>query len=193
MARQPTNSRELVTALIAGQQELGEDLFALLYDRLRIVAASMMQRERGNHTLQPTALVHEAWMNLIDQDLIGDMPVDEARCRFVGLAAHAMRRVLIDHARSGNRQKRGGGAVRVTLTPDMPLQEVDNATLLDLDVALQELAGRSERLARVAELRLFGGLSSSEIAPLLGVALTTVKDDWTMARAMLSRTLRGPG
>ena len=121
------------------------------------------------------------------------MPVDEARCRFVGLAAHAMRRVLIDHARSGNRQKRGGGTIRVTLTPDMPLQEVDNATLLDLDVALQDLAGRSDRLARVAELRLFGGLSSSEIAPLLGVALTTVKDDWTMARAMLSRTLRGPG
>ena len=102
MARQPTNSHELVTALLEGQQELGDDLFALLYDRLRAVAASMMQRERGNHTLQPTALVHEAWMNLIDQDLIGDMPVDEARCRFVGLAAHAMRRVLIDHARSGN-------------------------------------------------------------------------------------------
>ena len=177
--------------LCRGDGSAQKELFELVYDRLRQVAGRLMESERQGHTLAPTALVHEAWLELVDQDAIGDVPIEEARRRFVGLAAHAMRRVLVDHARRGQRLKRGGAHQRVTLAGDLPLEDVDPATLLDLEGAIEGLAKRSSRLAEVAELRLFGGLSSQEIAAVLSISLTTAKDDWTMARAMLSRSL-GP-
>jgi len=189
MDRPGSDGSATLVRLCRGEGGAREQLFELVYDRLRQVAGQLMGRERAGHTLVPTALVHEAWIELVDLDAIGDVPPDEARRRFVGLAAHAMRRVLVDHARRGQRLKRGGGHARVTLAGDLPLEEADPATLLDLEAALTTLAERGPRLAQVAELRLFGGLSSEETAAVVGVSRSTAKDDWAMARAMLSRSL----
>lgn len=165
----------------------GPAIDATLYAEMRRIAASFLRRERRNHTLEPTALVHEACLRLMNESEFAKR--DSAHLR--ALAATAMRRILVDHARASARRSIPGGR-RITLADlpsdrerDDPL-EVD---LLTLDDALADLAQRSERQARVVELRWFGGLGIEEIAQVVGVTDRTVKEDWRVARAWLRREL----
>jgi RNA polymerase sigma-70 factor (ECF subfamily) len=157
----------------------------LVYDELRALAESYLQRERPDHTLQATALVHEAYIRLIKQE-----DVDwQNRAHFFAVAAQAIRRILVDHARGHQSAKRGGDRKRVHLDQDLALPGPD-LELLALDEALGELAHLHERQARIVELRFFGGLSLKEIAEYLGLSSRTVDGDWHMARAWLRGKLR---
>ena len=168
-------------------------LLPLVYDEMRRLAGSYLRNEGAGHTLQPTALAHEAYLRLLDQRQVSW----QNRAHFMGLAAQAMRRILVDHARRRDAQKRGGGAVRVTLEDaDAAGEALSNALPLDvpaeeLDEALDKLAALDERQARVVELRFFTGLSIEETGEALGVSPATVKRDWTLARAWLHRELKG--
>ena len=169
-----------------GSETAQERLLALVWQELRGIASSLLRNERIGHTLQPTALVHEAYMRLIDTE---GLAVGE-RELFLGIAARAMRRVLIDHARKRRRLRRGGDAwqrveLGVELLPDIQ-HDVD---LLEIDEVLKQFAEVDERASRVVELRFFGGLSVDEIAAVLGVSDRTVDNDWFAARAWLSRAL----
>ena len=147
-----------------------------------------MRGERTGHTLQPTALVHEAWIEVVGDDC----PVFNGRTHFLAVASIAMRRLLVDHARGRGREKRGGGWRRVTLDERLPDQgQPFDVDALSLHEALEELEQLDERQARVIELRFFGGLSIPETAEVLGIGTTTVQVDWSMARAWLTLRLRG--
>ena len=183
-----------VTQLLRGLRGEGADpeaasrLFSLLYDELRARARGAMRRERTGHTLQPTALVHEAWFRLMDPD----EPPWTDRAHFLAIAARVMRRVLVEHARARGTTKRGGGSERVSLHEDLdaptPALEVET---LDLHDALERLDALSPRQAKVVEMRYFGGLTIAETAEVLGVGTTTVEDDWALAKGWLHRELRG--
>jgi RNA polymerase sigma-70 factor, ECF subfamily len=164
-------------------------LAELLYPELRQLAGRLMRRERANHTLQPTAIVHEAFMRLIDQQAIDW----QDRAHFLGVAAKVMRRILVEHARRRNAAKRGGGAHQVTLDETVVSSGGSAPALLQVDDVLTRLAGVDRRSAEVAELRIFGGLTVREIAEELGVSPRTVNGDWAMARLWLSRELAGAG
>ena len=160
-------------------------LVPLVYDELRALAESYLMRERANHTLQATALVHEAYLRLIDQRDVRW----KNRAHFFAVAAQAIRRILVDHARGHRRAKRGGDRQRVRLDEDvMPLEDRD-LDLLALDEALERLTRLYERQARIVELHFFGGLSLKDVAAFLGVSPRTVDGDWSMARAWLRREL----
>lgn len=159
-----------------------------VYAELRVIASAYMRQERGDHTLQPTALVNEAYLKLVsspDQYASG-------RARFLGVAARAMRQVLVDHARTKNSAKRGGAWGQVSLSgvkyDDGDASSVDT---LALDEALERLAVIHERSARVVELRFFGGLTIAEAAEVVGVSHGTIESDWTFAKAWLRRDLEG--
>lgn len=158
-----------------------ERLFQQVYGELRSLAAGQLARERPGHTLQPTALVHEAYLRLSGR---GFEALD--RGHFVGIAARAMRQVLVDHARRRMAEKRGGGLFRTTLGGMEPVVEMDPAQLLDLDRALASL---SERQRRVVELRFFAGMEEREVGEILGVTERTVRRDWVKARAWLYSVL----
>jgi RNA polymerase sigma factor (TIGR02999 family) len=160
-----------------------DDLLAGVYDSLRALAAGYLKGERRGHTLQPTALVHEAYLRLAELDRI--QWKDPAH--FFAAAAGAIRRVLVDHARARGAAKRGGGAARLTLTGLDAGPEEAPLDLLALDEALERLAGLDPRKARVVELRFFGGLTIAQTAESLGVGPTTVEDDWAFARSWLRR------
>ncbi len=160
-------------------------LFPLVYAELRRLAHHYLSRERPGHTLQATALVHEVYLRLIPQ---GEATWED-RSKFVGIAAHVMREILVDHARSRNRMKRGGEHVHVALEDDMGRIEADLDRWEDLDRALDRLAQLDARQARVVELRYIGGLTVEEAARVLGVSAKTVKRDWSVARAWLRREL----
>lgn len=165
-----------------------EELLPQVYDELRRLARGYMARENRGHTLEPTALVHEAWVRMADQSRVDW----QGRTHFRAVGAQMMRRVLIDHARKREGQKRGGGLQRVTLGDTLlrpPEAEVDLPELLALDDALGRLADLDERQARVVELRCFGGLTHAEIAETLGVSERTVGSDWKHGRAWLRREL----
>lgn len=166
--------------------EVTDSLFARLYEELRRLAGSMLRGERAGHTLQPTALVHEAYAKLVDQDRVDW----KCRAHFMGVAGQAMRRVLVDHARKRAAEKRGGDRERVTLAAVSGVGDRD-LELIELDQLLTCLADESDRAARVAELKLFAGLTSEEIALVLGVSRRTVTGDWTTARLWLSKELKG--
>ena len=173
----------------AGSQAMYDELFPLVYAELRRIAAREMRREKPGRTLQTTALVHEAYLRLLKDASLSF----ENRAHFLGIAARAMREILIEHARARSARKRGGGAVRLTLddlTAAVPSPSID---VLALDEALQRLARLDERHARVVELRYFGGLSVEETAAALELSPATVKRDWTLARAWLFRELTGTG
>lgn len=161
----------------------------LLYAELKRVAASLLDGERVGHTLQATALVHEAWVRLVDVEGLGPAGDQEARRHFVSLAAHSMRNVLIDHARRRQAEKRGGVRQRLELEEAVAEIPTDTDALLDLHAALEKLAQLNARLAKVAELRLFGGLSVAELAPIVGLALSRAKEEWAFARALLAKFL----
>lgn len=161
-------------------------LFALFYPELREIARRHLRRERSGHTLQTTALVHEAYVKL------GDRPEITWRepARFRAFVSKAMRHVLIDHARGRATHKRGGAAVQVTLQPGMAVAEPAwTVDLLDLDRALEQLGAYDDRLVRVVECRFFGGLTANEIAEALAISPSTVERDWTRAKAYLHRML----
>jgi len=163
-----------------------DELNARLYQELRRLAADFLSRERADHTLQPTALVHEAWMRLADQD--GSRWND--RAHFFAIASQAMRRILVDHARRKLADKRGSDPLRVTLSPDItPSVDANGLDLLALDEALDRLADLDPRQAHVVELRFFAGLNVEEVAELLDVSARTIAGDWRLARAWLSRAL----
>ena len=163
------------------------EINASIYKELRKIAAVRMRMERGNHTLQPTALVHEAYMRLADQP----HSAWQDRARILGLAAQAMRHILVDHARARSAGKRGAGAVNITLDEGIPASNSNLVDILVLDAALDRLAEFDSRQARVLELHYFAGLTFEEIAKELGVAVRTVKKDSNMARAWLRRQLDG--
>ena len=170
----------------AGQVGTGR-LFEAVYDDLREMARRAMSRERAEHTLQPTALVNEAYLRLID-----DTNLDwKCRAHFFGVAARAMRQVLIDHARRRGSAKRGGGWDRVQLNaPELFVQDHDLAAV-ELNEAIEKLSRLHERTARVVELRLFAGLTGAEIAAVVGVSRKTVVSDWRFARMWLRSELAG--
>lgn len=164
-------------------------LFDLVYNELRNLAGSYLRRERADHTLQPTALVHEAFVRMIDQEATGW----EDRTYFYGVAARTMRRVLVDHARRVNSLKRGGARGRVRVELDSLAEDPSLLDLQALDEAMDLLERISPRRARVVELRFFGGQSVEQTAMLLGVSVSTVKREWDTARAWLLLQLSRDG
>lgn len=166
-----------------------DKLYPLVYDELRRLASFYMRQERSNHTLQPTALVHEAYLRLFAQE----KSVYLSRTQFIGMAANMMRRILVNHAVSRNRQKREGSLLRVTLDRAVDAFDEDRLNLLILDEALHDLANLDARQARVFELRFFGGLTIEEIGEVLDVSPATVKREWTIAKLFLQRELYNRG
>jgi RNA polymerase sigma factor (TIGR02999 family) len=174
---------ELLIRWRSGDEQARERVMALVYDELRRRAAAYLRRERGAHTLQPTALVHEAYLRLVDQDRVAW----QGRAHFMAIAASMMRRVLVDHGRRQKAGKRGGSVSRVSfderLVPGGP-RELD---FVALDEALDALAAVDELKARIVELRAFGGLEVEEAAEVLGISTPTVKRHWAFAIAWLQQ------
>ena len=186
-----TQVTEIVAGLTesaSGSKTTAEELFPIVYDELRRLAKSYMARERRDHTLQPTALVNEAYFRLVDLSRINW----RGRTHFFAVGAKVMRHILIDHARDHGRLKRGAEWRRVTLAHALAASDqggLDAEELLRLSAALDKLHRLDERQARVVELRFFGGLNVEEVAEFLGVARRTVEGDWTHARVWLKREL----
>ena len=166
------------------REQGGNELLHQVYDSLRQIAGKLMRGERRDHTLQPTALVHEAYLRLVRIDRV----TWKDKAHFCAMAAREMRRVLIDHARRRQGAKRGAAPLRVTL-PDMSLPGNDAVEVLAIHEAMEELARRYPRSAQIAVSRLFGGLSKCEMATVLGVSESTIAQDWTFAKAWLRRRL----
>jgi RNA polymerase sigma factor (TIGR02999 family) len=178
---------ELLQAWSEGDEGARDRLMPLVYDELRRRAAARLRRERRDHTLQPTALVHEAYLRLIDQR----RAVWRNRAQFFAVASEIMRRILVDRARAHRMFKRSGRWARVTLDPAQVATHPAEVDVLDLDTALNQLAAFDPRKSRIAELRFFGGLSLEEAGDVLGVSLATVERDWQAARAWLFKALAG--
>ena len=183
---QSSNITQMLREWSEGNRDVLDDLMPLVYDELHRQAARFLSRERPDHTLQTTALIHEAYIKLVDQRQVNW----ESRTHFFAIAANMMRRILVDYARAKNREKRGGDLVK------LPLEEVTlvagkekNIDLMALDEALTRLEKIDEQQARVVELRYFSGLSLEETAEALQVSRTTVVYDWRMAKAWLHREL----
>jgi RNA polymerase sigma factor (TIGR02999 family) len=185
----PAELTRLLRASSAGDERSAaatSRLVELVYDELRVLAASIMRREREGHTLQPTALVHEAFVRLVGETGI----VWQDRAHFFGIAARSMRQVLVDHARKRNAARRGGGWQRVTLDDSARPAGADAYDVIELHETLERFSALDERAARVAELKIFGGLTNEEVGHVLGVSPRTVVSDWSMARMWLGRELR---
>jgi RNA polymerase sigma-70 factor, ECF subfamily len=176
---------KLLNALSANDRSAAKPLFALVYDELHALARAYFRRQHRSHTLQPTALVNEAFLRLVDQTCVEW----NSRAHFLAVAAQAMRQILIDHARGRIRTKRGGRLCRVAMDEAATPLTDSNLELLSLDEALQKLAALDERQSRIVELRFFGGMTVDEVAHVLGVSKSTVESEWRMARAWLHREL----
>ena len=176
---------QLLSELGAGDDRAADQLLPLVYDELRALAQRNLAHERPDHTLQATALVHEAYLRLVDSDRIHL----RNRAHFFALAAQALRRILVDHARTHKRQKRGGVRSKLSLQVIPELSVETDIDVLALDEALDGLSRLGERYARIVEMRFFGGMTMEEIAELLGVSIGTVERDWRTARAWLYRQL----
>ena len=170
----------------ANSEELDlEGAYSLVYDELRRLAAYYMRRERSNHTLQPTALVNEAYLRLVKQE----NQIFFNRTQFISLAANMMRRILVNHAIHRNRQKREGELIRITIDKAVNEFAENELNLIELDEALLKLAKLSERQARIFELRFFGGLMVEEVAEVLEISQATIKREWQIAKLFLQREL----
>jgi RNA polymerase sigma factor (TIGR02999 family) len=176
----------LLLAWSDGEPSAGEALIEAVYGELRRMARGYLRRERLDHSLPPTALVHEAYMKLVDQRRVKW----QNRAHFFAIAARVMRRILVDHARGRASAKRGSGSTLTLLDVDASL-DPPNVDVLALDVALEKLAAIDPRQSQLVELRFFGGLTVDEAATVLDVAAITVKRDWALARTWLYRELRG--
>jgi RNA polymerase sigma factor (TIGR02999 family) len=176
----------LLGQLARGNESAASKLIPIVYDELRRLASGYMRRERQDHTLQPTALVNEAYLKLIEQ-----REVDwQGRAHFFGIAAQVMRRILIDHARGHLRDKRGGGVTPVPLEEALVFAPEQSSELLKLDEALGRLAKLDPRQSKIVELRFFGGLTVEQTAESLGISAKTVKRDWSIAKAWLHGELK---
>lgn len=180
---------EMLNGLRAGDEAARAQIIALVYPELRKIASQYMRKERREHTLQPTALVHEAYLRLAGQR---EQPW-KSRTHFFAVASQVMRQVLVDHARKHHTAKRGGGAIRVDFDSTLALDDRNATAILDVDKAIDRLAQWDARQAEVVVLRFFGGLTEEEIAQTLNVSERTVKRDWRMARAWLQGILAGQG
>jgi len=186
MPPNPPNLTQALTDWRNGDQDAGNRLFAAAYQELRRLAAWYLQKERPGHTLQATALVNELYLKLF-----GGEPVAwQNRAHFFAVAAQQIRRLLVDHARAGLAEKRGGSRVKLSLTEVKGLAAPDERALLDLDDALRHLEALDPRAARIVELRYFAGASEQETAEVAGISVATVKRDWGFARAWLISQLK---
>jgi RNA polymerase sigma-70 factor (ECF subfamily) len=176
----------LLAELAKGNEYAGSRLIPLVYDELRRLAGHYMRRERSDHTLQATALVHEAYLKLVEQRAVNW----QSRAHFFGIAAQIMRRILIDHARGHLREKRGGGQEDVPLDEALVFSPGQSDELLKLDESLNRLTTLDPRQGKIVELRFFGGLTVEETAEVLGISPKTVKRDWTVAKAWLHGDLK---
>lgn len=178
-----SNVTKIFTDMVNSGSDRKAELFEALNQELRTIAGSYLRRERANHTLQATALVNEAWIKLVDQNAV---PEGE-RVHFLSIASQAMRRILVDHAKGKLRNKRGGDVEHILLdTSVLSMPEgKEQVDLEALDRQLKELSERSERQAKIIEMRFFGGLTSQEVAQAIGVSLSTVDREWKFARVWL--------
>lgn len=176
---------ELLQRWAGGDPQAFERLLPLVYDELRRMAESFLRHERNDHTLQPTALVHELYLRMVDQDRANW----QDRAHFFSVAAKMMRRILVDHARKQTTGKRGARAVHLPIEEALDHAERSNRTLLAVDAALTRFAEFDPERSRIVELRYFGGLDLEEIANLMQVSRTTVKRHWSVARMWLHREL----
>jgi RNA polymerase sigma factor (TIGR02999 family) len=185
----PDDPRD-ITLLLRELKQGGRDAFdqvlTLIYEELRGLADQHLKRERASHTLQPTALVHEAFLRMVGQDA-----GFESRLQFLRVASTMMRRVLVDHARSHGRRKRGGDAHRVELTESVAAEPEASVDLIELDDALKKLEALDPRKVRIIELRYFAGMTIEETARLLEISPATISRDWDVARLWLLREIHG--
>ena len=178
-------NRKSITQLLNDPSAGGrnEKLYPMVYDNLHEIAGKLFNRERAGHTLQPTLLVNEAYMNLVDQEQIDW----KGRSHFFAVGAQAIRRILVHHARSRNAQKRGSGAYKLDLEEGLSVAQEDDGLILEMDEALEQLAMVHERQAKVVEQKFFGGMKMQEIAEDLGVSIKTIEIDWKVAKAWLKK------
>ncbi|NUQ65069.1 MAG: sigma-70 family RNA polymerase sigma factor [Pirellulales bacterium] len=175
----------ILQAVEAGDRAAVDRLVPLVYTELRALAASHLQRESPGHTLQPTALVHEAFLKLADQQRVHW----QGRTHFFAVGAQIMRRILVDHARAKKTARRGAGRLRVPIEEGVTVSPRSEEDVLAVDEALERLAQIDGRQARIVELRFFGGLSVDEVAEAMGISKRTVEREWTAVRAWLRREL----
>jgi len=176
---------QLLTQLTGGNRAAVDELTPLIYRELKRIAGGQLRNERPGHTLQATALVHEAYLKLVDQRDVSW----QNRAHFFGVAAQAMRRILLDYAKQRVREKRGGGQHRTTLDEGLAVAPERASDLVVIDEALSRLERLDARQAKIVELRFFGGLSVEETAEAMGISAPTVKREWAMAKAWLYREL----
>jgi RNA polymerase sigma factor (TIGR02999 family) len=181
----PESISQLLLRWSDGDSSAREKLMPLVYDELRRLARKYLRHERANHTLQPTALVNEAYLRLVDQHSV----LWQNRAQFFGLAAKLMRNILVDHARSREAAKRGGQHYSVSVSELDRFSKSSEVDLVVLHEALERLAAYDNQKSRIVELRFFGGLTIEETAKVLGISHATVERDWKMARAWLRREL----
>lgn len=187
-----TDARNISGLLIAwnnGDEAARDELLPLVYDELRRLARRHLQRERPNHTLEPTALVHEAYLRLLGEE----GTTWENRAHFFGIAARLMRQILINHAEARNAARRGGGAIKLSLTSADRRSGDSDMDLIALDDALKALSRLDARQAQIVEMRFFGGLSVEETAAVLDLSPATIKREWSTARAWLRREIDRTG
>jgi RNA polymerase sigma factor (TIGR02999 family) len=183
------NVTRLLIELTGGNRTAVDSLLPLIYDELRALAARYLRKERRDHTLQPTALVNEAYLRLVDQTRVNW----RNRAHFIGVAAQMMRRILVDHARQHNAEKRGSDFQKLSLDENIDKAAERSAEIVALNDALKELARFDEQKSRIVELRYFGGLTVEETAEVLGVTPITIKRHWRLTKAWLYGKLRRSG
>lgn len=187
MQEAPQNVTQLLIGWSNGDKEALDRLVPLVYNELRHQAERYLRRERMGHTLQTTALIHEAYLRLVDQKNVHW----QNRAQFFGIAAQLMRRILVDHARTRKRAKRGGSDIRVSFSEANLKEPAQDLDIVALDEALARLARIDEQQSRIVELRFFSGLTVEETAAVLSISTATVKRDWSMAKAWLHREITG--
>ena len=176
---------QLLVEWRAGNQDALDRLFPIVYDELRRLARGYLRHERPGHTLQPTALVHEAYLRLVDQRSV----TWQNRAQFFGLAAQMMRRILVNHALGRRAEKRGGDAQRIPLDDVLEVLEARQVDVVALDLALKKLHELDPRQSQIVELRFFGGLTVAETAEVMGISPATLKREWTAAKLWLLREI----
>jgi RNA polymerase sigma-70 factor (ECF subfamily) len=176
---------KLLKCVASGDATAADKLIEVVYDEFREMAAMYLRQEPAGHTLQPTALVHEAFIRLIDQSHVDW----KGRTHFLAIGAKAMRRILVDHARQRRRAKRGGGRQRISFDEQIMLSPQHDEDLLSVDELLADLEDIDPRQAKIVELRFFGGMTSAEVAEYLGVSKSTVDREWRIVRAWLRKQL----
>ncbi len=187
MTADKIDATQTLAEITAGSANAADRLMPEVYDRMRGLARSMLDRESPNHTLQPTALVNEVYMKMVDQKRVDW----RGKSHFFAIGAKVMRRILVDHARTKKRHKRGGQWQRIPLADEMRVSNRNDEDVLAIEEALEKLSQVDPRQAEIVELRFFGGLTVQEVAEVLSVSKRTIEAEWTMARAWLRRELSG--